>query len=62
VRADGGAASGGTRQPDEAAFADRVEANLRAAVGPAAVTSAIAEGAALSQADAVALALEPPGV
>ena len=41
------AAAGATRQPDEAAFAERVEATLRDAVGPAASPSAVAEGAAL---------------
>jgi hypothetical protein len=34
----------------------RVMATLRDAVGPAAFTSAVAEGASLTQADAVALA------
>jgi predicted ATPase/DNA-binding SARP family transcriptional activator len=54
-------AAGGTRQPDEVAFAERVEGTLRNAVGPAAFTSAVAEGAALSQAEAVTLALELKG-
>jgi hypothetical protein len=54
-------AAGATRRPDEAAFAERVEGTLRDAVGPAAFTSAVAEGAALSQADAVALALADKG-
>ena len=50
-------AAGATRQPDEAAFAERVEATLRNAVGPDVFTDAVAEVAALPQADAVALAL-----
>ena len=50
-------AAGATRQPDEAAFAERVEATLRSAVGSDVFTDAVAEGAALPQADAVALAL-----
>jgi tetratricopeptide (TPR) repeat protein len=54
-------AAGAARQPDEAAFASRVEGTLRDAVGPAAFTGAVAAGAALSPADAVALALEPEG-
>jgi hypothetical protein len=45
-------AAGAARQPDEAAFAERVEGTLRNAVGPAAFT----------RTDAVALALDPDGV
>jgi hypothetical protein len=35
-------AEGGARRPDEVAFAERVEGTLRNAVGPAALTSAVA--------------------
>ena len=50
------AEAGATRQPDEVAFAARVEAALRDALGPEAFAAAVAEGAALPQAEAVALA------
>ena len=46
------------RQPDELAHQERVEAQLRAALGEADFAAALAEGAALPLEDAVKQALE----
>jgi hypothetical protein len=53
LRADAGA----TRQPDEVAFEARVEAALKHALGPEAFAAGVAEGAALTQTEAVALVI-----
>ncbi|RKQ87271.1 putative ATPase [Solirubrobacter pauli] len=48
---------GTTRQPDERRFGERVEAELRAALGTPGYEAAVAEGAALALDDAVSLGL-----
>ncbi len=51
------AEAGATRQPDEHEFAARVESGLRAGLGEAGFSAAVAEGAALPADEAVARAL-----
>ncbi|HEY6892511.1 MAG TPA: BTAD domain-containing putative transcriptional regulator [Solirubrobacter sp.] len=49
--------AGASRQPDEVAFAERMETRLRAELGPEAFALTVREGTDLSQSGAVALAL-----
>jgi hypothetical protein len=51
------AESGASRQPDEVAFAARVEAGLKQALGPEAFAAGVAEGTTLPQTEAVALVI-----
>jgi tetratricopeptide (TPR) repeat protein len=48
---------GTTRQPDEQRFGERIEAELRAALGPEGYAAALAEGARLGVDEAVSLGL-----